>query len=80
MTNTGLIVMLAVQAALAAGLLFIGSWGWEASQRSAPTHMSEEEQAHRAAVMRRGAGACYVVGFVLAASVVFGAADAWDLW
>ena len=79
MTGGHLLVAVVVQT-LATGLLFyVGMWGWERAEVLPPAHMTPEDRAHRTMVMRRGSIACIVVGWIMAASVVFVVVDAWDL-
>lgn len=62
---------IAIQAGMAVALVLVGTWGRQAAETAPPNHMSEEERAHRAAVMRRGSIACIVIGAILAVSVLW---------
>ncbi|NKQ57731.1 hypothetical protein HFP15_33205 [Amycolatopsis sp. K13G38] len=67
------LVQALVLLALAAAVGALGRWGRRNAPRLAPGALSERDRAHRAAVLRRGGLACYVVAFLLAA---FGVASA----
>ncbi len=57
----------AVLLVLAAAVAALGRWGRRNAPRLARGALSERDQDHRAAVLRRGGLACYVAAVLLAA-------------
>ena len=53
--------------ALAWAVLLMGRWGKANAESLVVPTMPEADRAHRVAVLRRGAGACFPVALVLAA-------------
>lgn len=71
MNGEGLsIVAVVIQATLAAIAIGVGSWGRSYSPALLPGE-GDEERVARIAVIRRGTVACLVVGWILAASVLW---------
>ncbi len=65
------VTVVVIQAVLAAGLIAVGVWGVGAAPDLPPAHLSDEERAQRSVVYARGAVACEVAGWILAATVLW---------
>ncbi|MGY0541553.1 hypothetical protein ACW14X_28825 [Nocardioides sp. YJ-D4] len=64
------VVALAIQTTIAVIAIVVGTWGTSYVPALRPGD-SDEERATRAAVIKRGAVTCLVVGWILSASVLW---------